>query len=729
MGVYPVRAAYPAAVSSRVLSRRTFGPGAGTRPDDLGLPGLRRPRRHDRAPRHGRRRGAAVPRAAASCEGSTSSTASEQRAARPEAGRQRRARAARDRAGGDPRRRAAGRRGWRASRPAPRCFPIRVAGWQQDARGRVGRSTRAPTSSLAGLERAVDPNDDGDAHDAARIALVGVVEPYAAFADGPEARAAAGALKLDTLVVAPAGNDGPAGSGYGSVAGPGGAPAALTVGAADVRAREQRARLVVRAGLDVLFDRLVPLAGAVPPADAVSLAVGRPRLLSPGAPAAEQAAALELADFFDAARLQPRRRPRRARPLRRRTRPASCAPRRRRAPRPSLVYGAPLPSGALGLDERVPVPVVGPPGRGRAAARRGARRGAERRRLARRRRAPRRCRRAERGGVLVARAGLRRPREARPRRRRRRRRHERARRERRRLARVRRRSTARARRPRSSPVPPPCSRRHARSSRASDLKQALVGSARPAADESVGAQGAGLLDLGAAAASELSASPATLALGRGEPAELALAAAAAGRQPLLAAADDDAGRRAPRVPGRGHDRDGAAAPAAARARRVGPGPRRGDRPAPSGGGPAAEGAIVIRPRGARAVRVPFAVAFAPRRLPLVGGLELSQRRFAPSETKPAVLTLRAGLVRTVGGSDEVHPVARLDLELSTEERLVHRRDRPAPRRPAGPLRVRTDRLRSRRPGARRGPVPRPRHRLSVRVGACRRAGPSCSRSC
>jgi hypothetical protein len=90
-------------------------------------------------------------------------------------------------------------------------------------------------------------------------------------------------------------------------------------------------------------------------------------------------------------------------------------------------------------------------------------------------------------------------------------------------------------------------------------------------------------------------------------------------------------------------------------------------PAPAGGGPAAEGAIVIRPRGARVVRVPFAVAFAPRRLPLVGGLELSQRRFAPSETKPAVLTLRAGLVRTVGGSDEVHPVARLDLELSTEE--------------------------------------------------------------
>src|SRR5439155_30446 len=74
---------------------------------------------------------------------------------------------------------------------------------------------------VAGLERAVDPNDDGDAHDAARVALVSLAEPFAAFADGPEARAAAGALALDTLVVSPAGNDGRTAAGYGDVAGPG----------------------------------------------------------------------------------------------------------------------------------------------------------------------------------------------------------------------------------------------------------------------------------------------------------------------------------------------------------------------------------------------------------------------------------------------------------------------------------------------------------------------------
>src|SRR4029079_12795066 len=107
---------------------------------------------------------------------------------------------------------------------------------------------------IAGLDRAVDPDGDGDAHDAARIALVGLAEPFASFAESPESRArvcaggaeplassaespesraVAGALALDTLVVAPAGNDGTAGPLYGSNAGPAGAAAATTGGADD----------------------------------------------------------------------------------------------------------------------------------------------------------------------------------------------------------------------------------------------------------------------------------------------------------------------------------------------------------------------------------------------------------------------------------------------------------------------------------------------------------------
>ena len=113
---------------------------------------------------------------------------------------------------------------------------------------------------IAGLERAVDPDGDGNAHDAARIALVGFAEPYAAFADSPASRAVKGALALDTVVVAPAGNDGPAGPVYGSISGPGGAPAALTVGAADLRAEVEQVRVTLRSGLRVLFDREVPLA-------------------------------------------------------------------------------------------------------------------------------------------------------------------------------------------------------------------------------------------------------------------------------------------------------------------------------------------------------------------------------------------------------------------------------------------------------------------------------------
>ena len=68
--------------------------------------------------------------------------------------------------------------------PGASVLPIRVAGWQPNAEG--GFAVYGRTDQLlAGLERAVDPNADGDAHDAARVALVGVAEPFAAFADGP----------------------------------------------------------------------------------------------------------------------------------------------------------------------------------------------------------------------------------------------------------------------------------------------------------------------------------------------------------------------------------------------------------------------------------------------------------------------------------------------------------------------------------------------------------------
>src|SRR5207302_1401563 len=49
---------------------------------------------------------------------------------------------------------------------------------------------------------------------------------------------------------------------------------------------------------------------------------------------------------------------------------------------------------------------------------------------------------------------------------------------------------------------------------AAALKSLLVGSARPLPDDSVAAQGAGLIDVGGATATEVAASPASLAFGR-----------------------------------------------------------------------------------------------------------------------------------------------------------------------------------------------------------------------
>ncbi len=131
--------------------------------------------------------------------------------------------------------------------PGATMIPIRVAGWQPDGYGGealYGRSDQL----IAGLDRAVDPSGAGDVQSAARIALVGVAEPFDGFADSPEAQAVRGALSLGTLVVAPAGNDGVAGPWYGSIGGPGGSPAALTVGAVDGRPVSSWERLVVRPG-------------------------------------------------------------------------------------------------------------------------------------------------------------------------------------------------------------------------------------------------------------------------------------------------------------------------------------------------------------------------------------------------------------------------------------------------------------------------------------------------
>ncbi|MFO7572789.1 MAG: S8 family serine peptidase [Gaiellaceae bacterium] len=145
--------------------------------------------------------------------------------------------------------------------PGASILPIRVGGWQPDAEGGFAVYSRTD-QLLAGLEAAVDPDGDGDCSDAARVALVGMVEPYASFPEGPLGRAVAGATGLDMLVVVPAGNDGRAGPGFGSIAGPGGAPEAVTVGASDARPATPTVRVQIRASLRVLLEGALPLGGA-----------------------------------------------------------------------------------------------------------------------------------------------------------------------------------------------------------------------------------------------------------------------------------------------------------------------------------------------------------------------------------------------------------------------------------------------------------------------------------
>ena len=168
-----------------------------------------------------------------------------------------------------------GPRGLHGVAPGASVLPIRVAGWQATATGRDAVYARSD-QIIAGLDRAVDPNGDGDAHDAVRIALLGVSEPFASFADSPEAQAVEGAMTLDTLVVMPAGNDGAAGPLFGSIAGPGGAAAALVVGATDSRPSTSTARVVFHQGVATLADATLPFLGTVTPARPLRLTVAVP---------------------------------------------------------------------------------------------------------------------------------------------------------------------------------------------------------------------------------------------------------------------------------------------------------------------------------------------------------------------------------------------------------------------------------------------------------------------
>ena len=137
-----------------------------------------------------------------------------------------------------------------ASPAERRCSRSVSPAGQRESRGRWAVPGRTD-QLVAGLERAVDPNADGVAHDAVRVALVGVASR------SPRSRTAAAAGgRRSTPAPHARRHPGEAATApqprVGSISGRGGSRAALTVGAADLVTPRSTVHLVLRTGLGLL---------------------------------------------------------------------------------------------------------------------------------------------------------------------------------------------------------------------------------------------------------------------------------------------------------------------------------------------------------------------------------------------------------------------------------------------------------------------------------------------
>jgi subtilisin family serine protease len=533
-------------------------------------------------------------------------------------------------------------------------LPIRVAGWQPDGSGGFALYSRTD-QLIAGLERAVDPNGDGDAHDAARVALIGVAAPYAAFADDPAARAVDGALGLDTLVVAPAGNDGPAGPAFGSVSGPGGSVGALTVGAADTRAETEDVHVTLRSGLHIVLDRTLPSTGVLPSGGSLTSSLAAPGLVHKSASFARVESYFTkrgLSLVAGRAALVPEGQA-----------PSEVARSAARAGATAvLLYGPRLPVGSVALDEDTPVPVVSVSSavavKLLAAIAEGNDAGLSLGRAHTETSAasPTVAAFSSTGlaydgrvkpdvvasGVSVATTEPSADEEAEAR-----------------YGTVNGTSASAAAVAGAAAV-----LAQARPElHATDLRSVLVTSARRLVSEPVESQGAGLVALAPAAAAEVAVAPTALALGhasrpRWKHAETVLVRNISTRSVFIRV------RSIPYVQG--------AAPVELHAFpsrfRLGRGETRRVRiaaavtRAPIGSAPA-EGSIVVTPVAGAPLHLPWAVTFAQAPGTVLGPLKLSNTSFEPSDAGPALLTFRAGQLAVQGRQDAVQPVALLSLQL------------------------------------------------------------------
>jgi hypothetical protein len=547
--------------------------------------------------------------------------------------------------------------------PGARIVPLRILGWQATDSGPVvaGRGD----DLIAALERAVDPNEDGGTNDAIPVALAPVIEPFAAFADSPEARAVAGATDLGTLVVAPSGNEGPVGVGFGSVGAPGAAPDALAVGAVDTRRGIYEADLSLQAAGKTLSNETTRFLGRLKTTADVDLDVAAllgPSLADSGRAPGAEAGGRRLGDYFDSSGVSRVAGKAALVPADGTALAQKAASARAAGAAMLVVYGTDLPAGALDLDEAGALPVLAVSGTAGSDAIEALRNG-ERVSVAVGAARPvgngssGRVAAFSSGGLafdgrvrpdLVAPGvGL---------------------------------ATDDARADRHSGASYATATGTSAAAAVTAGAAALVAQARPTLDaralkavlvgsakrlgQGVAREGAGLLDANAASAASVAVEPSALAFGRATDAAWSdartITVTNVSRQVVHLGFASVA------------DEDGSPFSFTAEPARLNLGPGASAQvtlgiSAPAGERTGTSGVVLAVPDGGRPARVPWAVApAAGRSQGLIGALSISNWEFEASKTAPSVVAFRAGRANPAGDGS-IEPVGLLEVELWTAD--------------------------------------------------------------
>jgi subtilisin family serine protease len=254
----------------------------------------------------------------------------------------------------------AGPTGLHGVAPGASLVPIQVLEMQQ------GALMGTTATLLAGLDRALDPNGDGNLADHANVILAPLAEPFAAFGASAETVAAEGVERAGALLVAAAGNDGATDGRFGTIASPAASPGWLAVGASDGRSSLPTVNVALGTdGIQKGVDN-APLLGALSPKSDTPIPLVLPAgpTKSDGARApADVVAGTDEGDFraTDGTSLVSGKAvllPRDGAPIAQRAAAAGAA-----GAIALVLYGdGSAPAGALGLDDRVQLPIAVLPG-------------------------------------------------------------------------------------------------------------------------------------------------------------------------------------------------------------------------------------------------------------------------------------------------------------------------------------------------------------------------------